>query len=664
MIDCKNEIDTLSKTIRVYDYAYYVLDDPRVSDSEYDRLFQRLIKLETEHPEYIVLDSPTQRVGSKLSAGFETIPHLKPMLSLNNVFDFDEFSQFYSRINALENEVMVCEPKFDGLAISLVYRFGKLTVAATRGDGQSGENITSNIKTINTIPLVLQNADKVPLIEIRGEVYMPKKGFETLNERLQTEGQKLFANPRNAAAGSLRQLDPNITRTRPLSIYCYSFGVTEGMLLKNSHYEQLQQIKALGLPVSSLVEKTIGMAGVQTYYERVLDQRSNLPYDIDGVVIKVNDMDKQLALGFVARAPRWAIAFKLPAQEEMSQILSVDFQVGRTGAITPVARLKPTFVGGVTVSNVTLHNMDEIARKDIHIGDVVIIRRAGDVIPEIVKVITQERKEVTPVIMLKHCPDCGSLIERNDGEAVARCTGGLLCKAQLVQAISHFVSRKAMNIDGLGEKVIERLVEEKIITSLPNLYTLYEAELSSLDRMGEKSAKKLLNAIEKSKKTTLAKFIYALGIREVGEATARNLANTFRDLSALKLAKEASLLEVDDIGPIVVKHLLAFFASEENQKIIQRLLESGITLEKMPPASEEADTIFKGKKIVITGTLVEMTRDSAKEALLKLGAKVTGSVSKNTDFLLAGENAGSKLEKAKKLNISIIEEKDILAVIS
>ncbi len=510
MEDVIQKIEAISEQLRDHAHAYYVLNEPKIPDSEYDRLFQSLLDIEQVHPELVKDDSPTQRVGAKVEGGFQTIKHLKPMLSLNNVFDELSFNQFCDRINARSDESFVCEPKFDGLAISLVYRFGVLDVAATRGDGQSGENITSNIKTIKSIPLKLMAADHIPLIEIRGEVYMPREGFEVLNAGLVKNKEKPFANPRNAAAGSLRQLDPAITEHRPLSIYCYSFGVCEGFELVNDHFSQLMQIKKLGLPVSLLVKQVSGAKEVQAYYDDMLLNRESLPFDIDGVVIKVNDMAIQASLGFISRAPRWAIAYKLPAQEEMSKVLAVDFQVGRTGAITPVARLEPTFVGGVTVSNATLHNMDEVARKDIQIGDVVIIRRAGDVIPELVNVVVEKRADTQRIVMPSHCPECGSMVERIEGEAVSRCSGGLLCKAQLVQAIAHFVSRKAMNIDGLGSKVIERLVEEKLITSLDDLYHLHEAELSAMDRMGSKSAKNLLASIENSKKVSLAKFLYAI----------------------------------------------------------------------------------------------------------------------------------------------------------
>lgn len=658
--EVKQQIKQISETLRRHAHAYYVLDCPTIPDSEYDRLYQQLIELEQDHPEFIENDSPTQRVGAKVEGGFETVKHQKPMLSLNNVFDEPSFHQFSDRIDARIGEAYVCEPKFDGLAISLIYRYGVLETAATRGDGQSGENITSNIKTIAAIPLRLIGVDEVPLIEIRGEVYMPKAGFDALNNKLAQDKEKTFANPRNAAAGSLRQLDPAITQSRPLSIFCYSFGVCKGYELATTHFEQLMQIKQLGLPVSNLIQVVKGASKVQSYYDDMLEKRDGLPFDIDGVVIKVNDMGLQSALGFIARAPRWAIAYKLPAQEELSRVLAVDFQVGRTGAITPVARLEPTFVGGVTVSNATLHNMDEVQRKDIQISDVVIIRRAGDVIPEVVSVVLDKRENTNQIEMPAQCPECGSDVQRIEGEAVSRCTGGLLCKAQLVQSIAHFVSRKAMNIDGLGIKIIERLVEEKLITSLDGLYQLHEAELSAMDRMGQKSAQNLLKSIEQSKKVSLAKFLYALGIRDVGEATARNVAQHFGELAQIFETKEESLLEIDDVGPVVAKHLIHFFKNSDNRKVIERLLEAGIELEVASVMAVSKTNFFADKRIVITGTLMDMSRDQAKERLLSVGAKVSSSISKKTDFLLAGANAGSKLEKAEKLGVTVLNEQAFL----
>lgn len=658
------QIDVLRQQIREHDYAYYVLNAPTIPDSEYDRLFQALQALEQTHPELITSDSPTQRVGASPSSKFETIEHQLPMLSLGNVFDDEQFEQFYRRIEGGEQSFFVCEPKFDGLAVSLIYRYGTLDVAATRGDGLQGEAITSNIKTIPTIPLRLRGADDIPLIEIRGEVYMPKRGFETLNQRLAAQGMKTFVNPRNAASGSLRQLDSRVTAERPLAIYCYGFGAVEGFALTDSHYQQLMQIKQLGLPVCPLVHRTQGMQGCLDCYQALLNKRDTLPYEIDGMVIKVDSIARQQQLGFVARAPRWAIAYKFPAQEALSQVIAVDFQVGRTGALTPVARLKPTFVGGVTVSNATLHNMDEIERKDIQIGDVVIIRRAGDVIPEVVAAVKEQRTETMPITLPDACPVCQSLVERIEGEAVARCSGGLFCRAQLVQAIIHFVSRKAMDIDGLGAKFVEKLVEEGLVNSVADLYYLQADSLLSMERMGQKSVDNLLSAIEASKQPTLAKFIYALGIREVGEATARNLAMHYKTLDAIKHAGETSLLAIPDIGPTVAKHILTFFSETHNLAVIEKLLQAGIRIkEERTPVVSLQEHPFQGKRIVLTGTLTQLAREEAKEKLLALGATVSGSVSSKTDLVIAGENAGSKLEKAQTLSVPVINEARFMALL-
>lgn len=657
----KKQVEQLKAELRTYDYAYYVLDDPIVPDSEYDRMFQELLSLEQQTPSLITADSPTQRVGVKPLSSFRSVQHLMPMLSLNNIFDEQGLAQFFDRIKNTENLEMICEPKFDGLAVSLVYRFGQFDYAATRGDGQTGEDISSNIKTIKSIPLKLKNAEHIPLLEIRGEVFMPNQAFEKLNQNLLAQGAKSFVNPRNAAAGSLRQLDPRITAERPLAIYCYGFGKTEGLERPASHYDALMQIKKLGLPISKLVQKVSGIKGCQTYYNNILEQRASLAFEIDGVVLKVNNLELQKQLGFVSRAPRWAMAYKFPAQEALSQVLAVDFQVGRTGAITPVARLQPTFVGGVTVSNATLHNMDEISRKDIQVNDVVIIRRAGDVIPEVVKVVKEKRQNTTRINLPEYCPVCQSAIERIAGEAVARCSGGLCCSAQLAQSIIHFVSRKAMNIDGLGTKVIERLVEDGLLSSMADLYRIQAEDLLKMERMAQKSVNNLLSAIEQSKQTTLAKFIYALGIREVGEATARNLAEHFKSLENLQRANEEALLTVEDVGPIVAKHILSFFSESHNLDIIQQLLDAGIQFEqKFIAENEVKDNYFKDKRVVITGTLSLMTRDQAKEKLLQFGAKVSGSISKKTDLLLAGENAGSKLEKAQALAVQVMDEAEFL----
>ena len=571
MGDIEKDLTLLRETIREYDYHYYVLDDPKVPDSEYDRILHKLSLLEQAHPELITADSPTQRVSGVASLGFETVAHLKPMLSLNNVFDKNSFQQYISRIEADDSTTFVCEPKLDGLAVSLIYRNGLLDVAATRGDGNRGENITQNIKTIAAVPLKLPTNDVPDLIEIRGEVFMPLNSFETLNQTMRDKGEKTFANPRNAAAGSLRQLDSRITSTRPLSLYCYAIGVYEGEKLPQTHFERLALVRTLGLPVCPEINRVTGAVKALTYYQNILARRETIAYEIDGVVIKVDDIVRQQQLGYVSRAPRWAIAYKFPAVEELSEILSVDFQVGRTGALTPVARLKPTPVAGVIVSNATLHNMDEVTRKDIQVGDEVIIRRAGDVIPEVVRVVKEKRKNTQEIIMPTLCPMCDSAVVRVEGESVFRCSGGLYCKAQLTQAIIHYVSRRGMNIDGLGKKQVEVLVKLGLVKNVADLYSLQAEELVKLERMGQKSVENLLNAIESSKQTSLSKFIYALGIREVGEATARNVASHFGLLQGVLDANAEALLLVDDVGPVVAENIVTFFAQPHNREVVDAM---------------------------------------------------------------------------------------------
>ena len=655
-----SRIEILRDKLRHHAHCYYVLDDPDIPDVEYDRLFRQLQQLEKTHPELITEDSPTQRVGGKPLESFEPIKHQLPMLSLDNVFSEEELTAFNTRMTERlqtdEQLEFAAEPKLDGLAISLRYEKGVLVSAATRGDGSTGENVTQNIRTIEAIPLRLLGENSPEVLEVRGEVFMPKAGFKKLNETALEQGDKPFANPRNAAAGSLRQLDPKITATRPLSMYCYSTGVVEGGQLADTHSAILQQLKQFGLPVCEQTQVVVGVAGCMEYYQQLLKQRETLSYDIDGIVYKVNSIALQKRLGFVARAPRWAIAHKFPAQEEITDILDVDFQVGRTGAITPVARLKPVFVGGVTVSNATLHNMDEVKRKDIHIGDRVIIRRAGDVIPEVVKVVPGSRKEsLKPVRMPLHCPVCHASIEQLEGEAVARCTGGLFCQAQRSEAIKHYASRKAMDIDGLGDKLIEQLVDEGLIETAADLYSLDVKQLAALERMGEKSAKNTIDAIEKSKHPELAKFIYALGIREVGEATSMNLANEYMSLENVIHADIERLQEVTDIGPIVAQHVVTFFQQAHNLDIINKILASGIEIQN-PLKIDASDQPLQSKVFVITGTLPSMSRGEAKSLLLAAGAKVTGSVSAKTDYLLAGDKAGSKLTKATSLGVEVIDE--------
>lgn len=661
--------ESLREKLRYHAYQYYVLDDPDIPDAEYDRLYKELLALEEKHPELVTTDSPTQRVGSKPLSAFDQIQHQMPMLSLDNVFSEEELQAFDQRVHdRLSSDDVIeytAEPKLDGLAISLRYEKGELIYAATRGDGSTGENVTQNIRTMKSIPLRLLGEDYPEVLEVRGEVFMPKAGFDALNRRAIENEEKEFANPRNAAAGSLRQLDPTVTASRPLSIYCYSTGVVEGGKLPDTHYEILQKLKQFGLPVCNEIKHVHGVAECMAYYQDISNRRDSLTYDIDGIVYKVNAIGLQSRLGFVARAPRWAIAHKFPAQEEISEILDIDFQVGRTGAITPVARLAPVFVGGVTVSNATLHNMDEIRRKDVRVGDQVIVRRAGDVIPEVARVVPNSRNKSLPKIqMLKHCPVCGSDIEQIEGEAVSRCTGGLFCSAQRSEAIKHFASRKAMDVDGLGDKIVEQLVDESLINTPADLYQLKLEMLVSLDRMGEKSATNLLNALEKSKAPTLSRFIYSLGIREVGEATAMNLANEFKNLSAVQHAEFEQLIEVRDIGPIVAQHIVNFFQQQHNLDVIEALLASGINIEGVKDSLIDNQCELTGKTIVITGTLPEMSRGEAKEKLLAVGAKVTGSISAKTDYLLAGDKAGSKLTKAEKLGVKVVDLETMLALLN
>ncbi len=666
----KKTIEGLRETLRYHANQYYVLDDPEIPDAEYDRLYQSLLNSETENPTLITPDSPSQRVGSKPLAAFEQIQHQMPMLSLVNVFNEEALQAFYKRIQdrlkISEGIVLTAEPKLDGLAISIRYEKGELVYAATRGDGRTGENVTQNIRTMNSVPLRLLGDDFPEVLEVRGEVFMPKEGFEKLNLRARKNEEKEFANPRNAAAGSLRQLDPAITATRPLSLYCYSVGVVEGGKLADNHMAILQQLQTFGLPVCSEIKSVQGVNECLDYYSDILKRRDALPYDIDGIVYKVNDIALQKRLGFVARAPRWAIAHKFPAQEEMSHIIDIDFQVGRTGAITPVARLEPVFVGGVTVSNATLHNMDEVRRKDVRPGDQVIVRRAGDVIPEIVCVVPGSRKKpLAEVQMLTQCPICGSDIEQLEGEAIARCTGGLFCRAQRAEAIKHFASRKAMDIDGLGDKLVEQLVEQDLIATPADLYGLTNDVLAGLDRMAEKSATNLVAALTVSKQPMLSRFIYALGIREVGETTAMNLANEFKTLSAIEKAEYDALIDVQDIGPIVAQHIVNFFQQEHNIEVIEQLLASGIVIQtvKSTLSQQQQASAFFEKTVVITGTLPGLSRDEAKQKLLEVGAKVTGSVSAKTDYLLAGDKAGSKLAKAEKLGVEVIDEATFLQML-
>ncbi|AZG72852.1 NAD-dependent DNA ligase LigA [Shewanella livingstonensis] len=663
----QTEMDQLTHTINQHNIRYYVDDAPSIPDAEYDRLIKRLTELEQDYPQFKSVDSPTQRVGGMALQKFAQITHLKPMLSLDNAFEQTDFAAFNKRITDKVDSVdYVCEPKLDGLAVSITYRLGMLERAATRGDGSVGEDITENVRTIRSIPLKLRGEGFPDLVEVRGEVFMPKAAFDALNQRQISKGDKVFVNPRNAAAGSLRQLDSKITAARALGFYAYALGVVEGesQPMQTTHFGQLTQLKQWGVPVSSEVKVSDSLEKVYAYYADIMTRRSALEYEIDGVVIKVNDIAKQQTLGFVAKAPRWAIAYKFPAQEEMTLLESVDFQVGRTGAVTPVARLKPVFVGGVTVSNATLHNADEIARLGVKVGDTVIIRRAGDVIPQIVAIVPEQRPDdAQDIVFPLHCPVCQSIVERLEGEAVARCSGGLFCEAQRKEAIKHFASRKALNIDGLGDKIVEQLIDKELVKTPADLFKLTASTVTMLDRMAMKSATNIVAAIKAAKSTTLARFLYSLGIREVGEATAANLAQHFTDVDLIRSASVEQLLEVADVGEIVAKHIGQFFAQPHNIEVIEQLLAAGITWPVIEPA-DESTLSLKGQTWVLTGTLTQLNRNDAKARLQALGAKVAGSVSKNTDCVVAGEAAGSKLAKAEELGVKVIDEQGLLDLLN
>jgi len=670
--DIAHEIESLRNEIRYHNYRYHVLDDPEIPDAEYDRLVRRLETLESEHPELITPDSPTQRVGAQPIAAFGTVEHRLPMLSLDNAFSEQELRDFHRRVVErleLDDEGrhldFAAEPKLDGAAVSLLYVDGRLERGATRGDGTRGEDITHNVRTIDAVPLKLIGRGYPATMEVRGEVFMPKAGFEAYNKKALERGEKTFVNPRNAAAGSLRQLDPRLTAERPLDIYVYAVGVVEDGDLPDRHSEVLDILQDWGLRTCPERRVVQGVDGCLAYYADLGRRRDTLSYEIDGVVFKVDSRSAQRELGFVSRAPRWAIAHKFPAHEEMTVLQGVEFQVGRTGALTPVARLSPVFVGGVTVSNATLHNMDDLQRKDVRIGDTVIIRRAGDVIPEVVSVVTSRRpRNAKKVRLPKKCPVCGSKVLRVEGEAVARCTGGLYCSAQRVESLKHFVSRKAMDIDGLGTKLIEQLVDLEMIKTPADLYDLQEDELVKLERMGDKSAQNLVSAIDASKESTLSRFLYGLGIREVGEATATNLAAHFGSLPRILNASEEELLDVPDVGPIVASRIRAFFAEDHNRKVIRRLQQAGVHWTETEPRQVAPDGALAGKTFVLTGTLTAMTRDEAKERIQTLGGKVTGSVSKKTDYVIYGDKPGSKLTKAQQLGVQSVDEDQFLALLA
>ncbi len=669
--DIRKKVESLREEIRYHNYRYHTLDDIEIPDAEYDRLVRELQRLEAEHPELVTPDSPTQRVGAEPSDALATVTHRVPMLSLENAFAEDELRDFHARVaEKLEFEDGApdlrysAEPKLDGAAVSLLYEDGVLVQGATRGDGTTGEDITHNVRTIESVPLKLIGEGYPRTLEVRGEVFMPRAGFEAYNKKARAAEEKTFVNPRNAAAGSLRQLDPKLTAERPLDIFVYSVGLVETGELPDRHSKIIEMLQSWGLKTCPESRVVKGVEGCLEYYSAIGERRDSLDYDIDGVVYKVDSLAMQRELGFVSRAPRWAIAHKFPAQEELTTVEGVEFQVGRTGALTPVARLAPVFVGGVTVSNATLHNIDELHRKDVRVGDTVIVRRAGDVIPEVASVIKKRRpKKTRPVELPDLCPVCGSHVKREEGEAVARCTGGLFCAAQRAQALKHFVSRRAMDIEGLGTKLIDQLVAEDRISDPSDIFALTAEELSQRERMGEKSAANLVDAIERSKSTTLSRFLFALGIREVGEATAAGLASYFGSLPAIVDAKAEELTKVPDVGPVVAKRVRHFFDEQHNLDVIERLQSLGVSWADTEPMKVAEDGPLSGKTFVITGTLPSMTRDEAKALIQTEGGKVTGSVSGKTDYLLAGEKAGSKLAKAQQLEVSILDESGLRKLI-
>ncbi len=663
----RQRVDRLRAEIERHNRLYHVLDDPEVPDAAYDRLMAELRGLEQQYPELVVPESPTQRVGGSPVAEFSEVRHHLPMLSLDNAFAREDVEAFDRRVRERletgEQIVYACEPKLDGVAVSVTYRDGLLALGATRGDGTTGEDVTHNIRTIKTVPLRLSGRGWPDLLEVRGEVFMSSAGFDEMNRRATKKRDKVLVNPRNAAAGSLRQLDPRLTASRPLEVYFYGAGRVEGKSLPGLHSEILKLLRGWGLRTAPEARVVSGVAGLLGYYEDIGRRRSSLSYQIDGVVYKVDSIEQQRRLGFVARAPRWAIAHKFPAEEEMTTVLAIEWQVGRTGALTPVARLAPVFVGGVTVSNATLHNIDELRRKDVRVGDTVIIRRAGDVIPEVVRVISERRPPKTSQVRLpQKCPVCGSEVEREEGEAVARCTGALTCPAQLKESLRHFASRRALDIEGLGSKLMDQLVDSGLVRNPGDLFKLTAEQLANLDRMGERSAANLVESLKHSKQTTFARFLHALGIRDVGEATAETLARHFRTLGALRDSSAEEIEEVPDIGPVTAGHVYAFLAEPRNAKVIDALIQHKVRW----PAEQGAATrnsLLSGKTVVLTGKLSTMSRDEAGDYIRELGGKVAGSVSKNTDFVVVGDEAGSKLKKAMQLGVKVLEENEFLKLI-
>ncbi|HQT80732.1 MAG: DNA ligase (NAD(+)) LigA [Ferrovum sp. 37-45-19] len=657
-------IQELKELIDRYNYQYYALDQPSVTDAEFDLLFKELLDLEQYYPQYVTTDSPTQRLGAAPKEGFIEVPHRLPMLSLNNGFSEEDIIHFDRRIReALQvNEVeYVCEPKFDGLAVNLVYENGLFIQGSTRGDGARGEDVTLNLKTVRSIPLRLYGKEAPPLLEVRGEVLMLKKDFEQLNRNQQRSGEKLFANPRNAAAGSLRQLDPSLTAQRKLSFFAYGLGVAQGVGDFSSHSSLMDWLISLHFPVADIRKTVLGVSGLLDYFKTINTLRPSLPYQIDGVVYKVNDLMLQQQLGFVSRAPRFAIAHKFPAEEAVTEVLAIDVQVGRTGALTPVARLKPVFVGGVTVTNATLHNEDELKRKDVRVGDSVWVRRAGDVIPEVVKVMLEKRSPLSlPFTMPTGCPVCGSHVYRLQDEATLRCSGGLYCPAQRKQALVHFCHRRAMNIEGLGDKRVEQFVELGLLNTPADIYELSNDQLMQLPLFGQKSIDNLLSAIERSKNTTFPRFVFALGIRNVGETTAKDLATHFGTIDQLMKASQEELLAVRDVGPVIAESIHDFFAEEHNSEVINKLLQAGIYWPKIEPIQHLP---FAGKVFVLTGTLPHLSRDEARLKIEQVGGKVASSVSTKTHFVVAGSEAGSKLDRAHELGITILNEQELIELI-
>jgi DNA ligase (NAD+) len=659
--------DELRRLIEHHNYRYYVLDDPEVSDARYDALLRELQQLEAAHPELVAPDSPTQRVGGFVSREFAEVVHAVPMLSLDNAFSEQDVLDFDRRVRERLDVAEVeysAEPKIDGLAISVRYERGRLVQAATRGDGAKGEDVTANVRAIRSVPLRLVGRHAPAVLEVRGEVFMTRRSFEMLNRRQSESGDKTFANPRNAAAGSLRQLDPSVTASRSLDLFFYGVGASEGWSAPRRHSDVLASLRELGLRTCPEIDVVAGVSGCLEYYARIGGKRDSLGYDIDGVVYKVDRLDWQRDLGFVARAPRWAVAHKFPAQEETTTVRDVEFQVGRTGALTPVARLEPVFVGGVTVSNVTLHNMDDLERKDVRIGDTVVVRRAGDVIPEVVRVIPELRPaDARRVELPERCPVCDSHVTRAEGEAVARCSGGLVCRAQRREALRHFASRRAMDVEGLGDKLVEQLVDAGRVTTPADLYTLDADELAGLERMGPRSAANLVAALERSKQATLPRFLFALGIRDVGEATALALAQHFGNLDALQRATLEEIQQVRDVGPVVAAHVHDFFSEPRNREVIEALRKAGVTWPEVEQAVAPAEGPLTGETVVITGTLSSMTRDEARDAARAAGATVTDSVSKKTTLLVTGGEPGSKLRKAQELGVRVVDEAQFLGLL-